>query len=161
MRNPINVACKYYSLEKMVFDDLETAGEILDAMRDIASNFGNVTVMDYKDLTGDIGLASYRDNKYGWTKEALDTAHIETTENGCKNVISPAEYIGDGKEDLVNHPSHYKSKTGLETIDVIDAFTADLVGIEAVCTANVIKYKRSLINHGKNRIHVQLIQKFR
>lgn len=42
--------------------------------------------------------------------------------------------------DVVNHPSHYKSKTGLETIKVIDAFTADLVGTEAVCTANVIKY---------------------
>lgn len=43
-------------------------------------------------------------------------------------------------EDLVNHPSHYKTKSGLETIDVIDAFTEDLVGMEAVCTANVIKY---------------------
>lgn len=44
------------------------------------------------------------------------------------------------KHDLVNHPPHYKSKAGLETIDVIDAFTADLTGTEAVCTANVIKY---------------------
>ena len=44
------------------------------------------------------------------------------------------------KEDLVNHPKHYKSKVGLEAIDVIEAFTEDLEGIEAVCTANVIKY---------------------
>lgn len=42
--------------------------------------------------------------------------------------------------DLVNHPDHYQSETGLETIDVIEAFTFDLKGIEAVCTANVIKY---------------------
>ena len=42
--------------------------------------------------------------------------------------------------DNVNHPAHYMSYTGLETIDVIEAFTADLQGIEAVCTANVIKY---------------------
>lgn len=42
--------------------------------------------------------------------------------------------------DMVNHPPHYISKNGLETIDVIEAFTADLKGIEAVCTANVIKY---------------------
>lgn len=42
--------------------------------------------------------------------------------------------------DMVNHPSHYKSESGLEAIDVIKAFTADLRGIEAVDTANVIKY---------------------
>lgn len=43
-------------------------------------------------------------------------------------------------EDMVNHPKHYKSKTGLETIEVIEAFTAELQGIEAVDTATVIKY---------------------
>lgn len=43
-------------------------------------------------------------------------------------------------KDVVNHPDHYKSATGLETIDVIEAFTNDLVGLEAVCTANIIKY---------------------
>lgn len=43
-------------------------------------------------------------------------------------------------KDNVNHPDHYKSATGLETIDVIEAFTSDLVGLEAVCTANVLKY---------------------
>ena len=43
-------------------------------------------------------------------------------------------------EDLVNHPSHYQTKSGLETIQVIEAFTDGLEGIEAVCTANVIKY---------------------
>lgn len=43
-------------------------------------------------------------------------------------------------EDIINHPSHYKSETGLEVIDVIKAFTADLKGIEAVDTGNIIKY---------------------
>lgn len=42
--------------------------------------------------------------------------------------------------DMVNHPPHYISGNGLETIDVIEAFTSDLEGIEAVCTANIIKY---------------------
>ena len=42
--------------------------------------------------------------------------------------------------DIVNEPPHYISETGLETIDVIEAFTFDLKGIEAVCVANVIKY---------------------
>lgn len=43
-------------------------------------------------------------------------------------------------EDLVNHPQHYISENGLETIDVIEAFTSDLQGIEAVCTGNALKY---------------------
>lgn len=42
--------------------------------------------------------------------------------------------------DPINHPKHYISETGLETIDVIEAFTFDLQGIEAVCTGNVLKY---------------------
>ena len=42
--------------------------------------------------------------------------------------------------DMVNHPPHYISKNGLETIDVIEAFTEDLNGIEAVYTGNIIKY---------------------
>lgn len=40
----------------------------------------------------------------------------------------------------VSHPPHYQTSSGLETIDVIEAFTEDLTGIEAVDTANVIKY---------------------
>lgn len=42
--------------------------------------------------------------------------------------------------EAVNHPSHYQSETGLEVIDVIDAFTSDLSGVEAFDTGNVIKY---------------------
>ena len=40
----------------------------------------------------------------------------------------------------VDHPQHYISKGGIETIDVIDAWTEGLDGIVAVDTANVIKY---------------------
>ena len=42
--------------------------------------------------------------------------------------------------DNVNHPQHYQSKSGLETIDVIEAFTEELVGGEATNTGNVLKY---------------------
>lgn len=47
-------------------------------------------------------------------------------------------YESDDK--MVSHPKHYQSKRGLEVIDVIEAFTEELQGIEAVDTANVIKY---------------------
>ena len=41
---------------------------------------------------------------------------------------------------MVNHPSHYQTKHGLEAITVIEDFTEDLKGIEAVDTANALKY---------------------
>ena len=42
-------------------------------------------------------------------------------------------------EDMVNHPSHY-TQGGIECIDALEAATINLKGIEAVCTANAIKY---------------------
>lgn len=44
------------------------------------------------------------------------------------------------EDAMVNHPTHYQSETGLEAIDVIEAFTFDLCGVEAVCTGNALKY---------------------
>lgn len=41
--------------------------------------------------------------------------------------------------DNVNHPSHY-TQGGVECIDAITAATVKKTGIEAVCTANIIKY---------------------
>ena len=47
-------------------------------------------------------------------------------------------YVSD--DLMVSHPSHYQSKSGLETKEVIEAFTEDLTGAEAVYTANILKY---------------------
>ena len=47
-------------------------------------------------------------------------------------------YESDDK--MVSHPKHYQSKNGLEVIDVIEAFTEKLTGIEATDTGNIIKY---------------------
>lgn len=50
----------------------------------------------------------------------------------------PTDYESEDK--MVSHPSHYQSKNGIEVIDVIEAFTENLEGIEAVCAGNAIKY---------------------
>lgn len=42
--------------------------------------------------------------------------------------------------DNVNHPPHYKNGSGPETIQIIEWLTSDLVGIQAVDLANVVKY---------------------
>lgn len=44
------------------------------------------------------------------------------------------------EDKMVSHPDHYQSNSGLEVIDVIEAFTANLKGIEATDTGNIIKY---------------------
>ena len=41
---------------------------------------------------------------------------------------------------MVSHPSHYQSNNGIEVIDVIEAFTDGLIGIEATDTGNILKY---------------------
>lgn len=47
-------------------------------------------------------------------------------------------YESDDK--MVSHPDHYIAKNGMESIDVIEAFTNGLDGVEAFCTGNIIKY---------------------
>lgn len=42
-------------------------------------------------------------------------------------------------KEMVNHPLHYTSGK-VECIDAIESATNSLQGLEAVCTANVIKY---------------------
>lgn len=61
------------------------------------------------------------------------------------------------KNDPVNHPNHYISKTGLESIDVIKSFTEDLQGFEAVATANALKY----LMRWKHKNGIQDLQKAR
>ena len=67
---------------------------------------------------------------YNWYKE-LDLAACENAEAKCCEV--------GPDNDMVNHPSHY-TQGGIECIDALKAATVSKMGIEAVCTANVIKY---------------------
>lgn len=47
--------------------------------------------------------------------------------------------MSSGSKDMVNHPSHY-THGKFECIDVLEDITKDLTGIEAICTANAVKY---------------------
>lgn len=57
--------------------------------------------------------------------------------------------------EKINHPSHYQTKNGLEAIDVMEAFTEDLKGAEAINTSNVLKY----ICRWKNKNGVEDLKK--
>lgn len=52
----------------------------------------------------------------------------------------PIEFDPSAASDNINSPNHYKSDANFECIDVIAEVTKDLSGMEAVCTANAIKY---------------------
>lgn len=62
---------------------------------------------------------------------------IELTKR-AERPTNNTNYESDDK--MVSHPPHYQSETGLEVIDVIEAFTFDLKGIEATDTGNILKY---------------------
>lgn len=61
----------------------------------------------------------------------------------------------ESNDKMVSHPDHYQSETGLEVIDVIEAFTFDLKGIEATDTGNILKY----ICRWKNKNGLQDLEK--
>ena len=55
--------------------------------------------------------------------------------NYCKKF----EPFVEQSPDPVNHPSHY-TQGKVECIDALESATVNKKGIEAVCTANIIKY---------------------
>ena len=69
-----------------------------------------------------------------------EIVQIDDEVYSISDILSVERYKESDKQDMVNHPGHYISETGLETIDVIEAFTFDLKGIEATDTGNVLKY---------------------
>ena len=79
------------------------------------------------------------------TKSCNTCLYEVTNEDVCDECVTvkgnpvPTKYK-EKLVDMVNKPPHYRTKTGLETIDVIEAFTDGLNGIEATDTGNVIKY---------------------
>lgn len=47
----------------------------------------------------------------------------------------PKQYLSELKsKEMVNHPSHYQTSSGMEVIDVIEAFNLGF------CLGNVVKY---------------------
>jgi hypothetical protein len=71
------------------------------------------------------------DDRWYYSDEMID--HEKTTQ------LSSDARESDLTKDNVNHPLHY-TKGSYEVIDVITDVTRDMVGIEAVCVGNIIKY---------------------
>ena len=67
-----------------------------------------------------------------------------------KSSFMTAQPARAGKPEAVNHPAHYQSKTGLEAIDVIEAFELDFN------LGNAAKY---ILRCGKKDAAVQELRK--
>ena len=57
----------------------------------------------------------------------------------ARHLLGHGKRVVSMENEKINHPAHY-CQGGIECIDAIEAATTNLTGIEAVCTANVIKY---------------------
>ena len=67
-----------------------------------------------------------------------DYAHVSELSTTCSKFADNSTVKKQGN-DAVNHPAHY-TQGGIECIDALKAATVNLKGIEAVCTANALKY---------------------
>lgn len=57
--------------------------------------------------------------------------------------------------NVINHPDHYQLPNGMEAIDIIEAVTANLTGIEAFDMGNALKYQMRF----KNKNGIQDLRK--
>ncbi len=97
-------------------------------VKDLTESCAGVEFDDY--INGHGGVCGFWEGKYGHCCCVLrkDLEKIEDTD----------ERMNTNKE-MINHPSHYTAGK-VECIDAIESATTCLQGLEAVCTANVIKY---------------------
>jgi hypothetical protein len=130
----------------------QTAAEqALASMRLFIKDYGCVSLKDLYDFAGieysDFRVDAISSDSIGWIK--LDDEEAFVYMEGEEFFIDlPVPHIfghehdpkPKAKPEEVDHPNHYQSETGLEAIDVIEAFTFDLKGIEAFCTGNALKY---------------------
>lgn len=138
---------------KYLFASKEDATACLVELRTIAREYGAVSVRDLDELVGCPSMPI--NSTYVWEPEDLACATIEADGANGKYVMTLPEpgksyYVVKRKkpsneetkadDEMVSHPPHYQSETGMEVIDVIEAFTFDLKGIEATDTGNIIKY---------------------
>lgn len=125
------------------------------ALRNLIEQNDYICVADVINLFG--GYASPSDRRYGWLNLAWDDVGSGYINNNHLFELPIPHYLGYSEQykpntrrpkrggkhpcsSTVNHPNHYQSETGLEVIDVIDAFTDGLDGVEAFDTGNIIKY---------------------
>lgn len=78
-------------------------------------------------------------NYQHWQRLMEEAKKDMNTESIINAVENEKAKMKKEENDMVNHPAHYTAG-GVECIEGLKAATIGLEGIEAVCTANAIKY---------------------
>lgn len=110
----------YDKIKELSQDDFKLIIENSIDMEEIFDDFVEL-------LSDDIAEINISDEEFEYDDVKDKDGENESHEFRCDN-------------DNVNHPKHYQTKSGIEAIDLIEAFTENLYGIEAVCTGNILKY---------------------
>lgn len=108
-------------------EDLE-GRELQDVIQDLA------TIANSYDITLEDALLSAYNEIKDRKGKLIDGVFVKEADLSDK----PAEEVPAA--DAVNHPQHYISESGIESIDVIDAFSAGLTASEGFYFGNVVKY---------------------
>ena len=132
-----------YTFRNVHFTDADGAKDALTRLTRRRIVYGFATVKDLYEITGTPTNDPEADN-YGWYDVNVN---IVTDFLGGFRIDLPIPERVDNvrgaevnQPEAVNHPNHYQSETGMEVIDVIEAFTFDLKGIEAFDVGSVLKY---------------------
>lgn len=138
-------------VKNLHFPTQRAAEQALASMRIFIKEYGCVSLKDLYDIAGvdcsDFRVDAISSDSIGWHR--LDDEEAFVYMEGEDFFIElPVPHIfgpehdpkPKPKSEAVNHPNHYQSETGLETIDIIEAVTFDLKGVEAFDIGNVIKY---------------------
>lgn len=130
------------TINDIVFCERKDAENVVNDLLDLVFAYGHVTMSDYLELCGI--EPNPNDHCVGWTDISEEDITIKENEDRDYSICLPTPNNITSWEktpsDPVHHPSHYQSKSGLETIQVIEAFTENCVGMEAVYTGNILKY---------------------
>ena len=130
------------TVKDIAFSDYEDAESVVNDLLNIVDAHGSATMGEYLELCG--LTPKPNDHCIGWTNISVKDVVIDANKDGDYYICLPTPNNITTWEktpsDPVNHPGHYHSKSGLETIQVIEAFTEDCVGMEAVYTGNILKY---------------------
>ena len=105
-------------------------------------NVGLGVVKDMYECRGKWRYAVDRENTTTCVFEDMIQLVSDCFEDGVdieEQYAKQVENEHEQKNDKVNHPAHYTAGK-VECIDALESATVNLTGIEAVCTANAIKY---------------------
>lgn len=107
-----------YEYTKIYFKSRHKAVASLYKLRDLANNYGIVSVADYYEVCDDVPLCNYIDNKYGWPKMEIDLAHVALTERKDWVIVLPYPSLLEAEYDTKSSPTSYDKTPAPDILNI-------------------------------------------